>query len=166
MILWLPRISMVQKSLFFRTVNEYLGMYLNQIWQNNMSTELFSRILWFWKNPHLNAQDFEKFTTMWKCRNWFEEKSALNFLNLISFVYHSEFYKFLTVHFCSLIIINHSLRLSSQSLDFLNKKNDKITPLLFCAFSNRWSINFSSNFPIFVKQIEILAYQRFFINAI
>ena len=105
--------------------------------------------------------------TSWKfcLKKWLAEKSALKFLNLFSFIYHSEFYKFPTVHFCSLIIINHSLRLSSQSLDFLNKKNDKITPLLFCAFSNRWSINFSSNFPIYVKQIEI-EYQSFFINAI
>ena len=98
-------------------------------------------------------------------KKWLAEKSALKFLNLFSFIYHSEFYKFPTVHFCSLIIINHSLRLSSQSLDFLNKKNDKITPLLFCAFSNRWSINLSSNFPIYVKQIEI-EYQSFFNNAI
>ena len=94
------------------------------------------------------------FKTSWKfcLKKWLAEKSALKFLNLFSFIYHSGFYKFPTVHFCSLIIINHSLRLSSQSLDFLNKKNDKITPLLFCAFSNRWSIDFSSNFPIYVHK--------------
>ena len=136
-----PRISMVQKSMFFKSVNDYLGMHLNQIWQKHLSTEHFSRILWFWKNPHLNAQSNLQILskTSWKfcLKKWLAEKSALKFLKLFSFIYHSEFYKFPTVHFCSLIIINHSLRLSSQSLDFLNKKNDKITPLIFCAFSNR-----------------------------